>query len=417
MRIRLVSLIALSCLGATSRAEEPKMPDAEIRFATRLFGEVGKTPGNLFLSPTSIRFALGMAYAGARGETAAQMQKALGLPPGKAGLDVFAELLKRWDTLANPPAPAHNATSPEMQKYQEEEWQRRVTTLNVVDRLYAQKGTKFLPDWLAVIKDKFRASAVSVDFAGAADASRKAINKWVSDETRKKIPELIPAGTITPETKSVLVNAIYFKASWENTFDEQRTKEGPFFTSATAQVKARLMQTTEHFMLGHAEGAELCELPYGDGKLSMVVVLPTKKDGLAAVEKKIAQGALPGWLKGLTGQRVQVTLPRFKMGASFELAGVLKKLDMPLPFTFPGADFSGMDGTKLLYIGVVIHQAVVAVDEKGTEAAAATAVLMKAGGMPSEPAVFRADHPFVFLIRDRETNSILFMGRLADPTK
>jgi serpin B len=146
-------------------------------------------------------------------------------------------------------------------------------------------------------------------------------------------------------------------------------------------------------------------------------VLPNKKDGLPAVEKRLAEGALPEWLKGLKAERVQVTLPRFKMGASFELAETLKRLDMPLPFTFPGADFSGMDGTKLLYIGAVIHQAVIAVDEKGTEAAAATAVLMKAGGMPSQPAVFRADHPFVFLIRDRETNSVLFMGRLADPTK
>jgi serpin B len=177
------------------------------------------------------------------------------------------------------------------------------------------------------------------------------------------------------------------------------------------------MHTTDHYALGHGDGVDLVELPYGDGKLSMVVVLPKAKDGLAVVEKKIAGGALGGWLKTLSGQRVEVTLPRFKMGASFELAEVLKKLDMPLPFIFPGADFSGIDGTKLLYIGAVIHQAVVDVDEHGTEAAAATAVLMAAGGMPAQPVAFRADHPFVFLIRDRETNTILFIGRLADPTK
>jgi serpin B len=391
--------------------------DAELGFAARLYAEVGKQAGNLFFSPTSIRMCLGLAYAGARGQTAEQMRKTLGFAEGKAAHEAVLVQLRRWDELGRPKLPdGANGADPSMQKYWEEELAKRTTQLHIANRLWAQKGHPLRADYLSLLEHDYRASAVAADFVNATEAVRVEINKWVSDKTEHKIKELIPARMLTSDTRTVLVNAIYFKASWEDPFEPSRTKKEPFFVTGGRSVEAPLMHHTEHFSLAKLDSASLLQLPYGDGKLAMVIVLPKTKDGLAQVEKQIAGGALPGWLSKLSGERVDVTLPKFKVSGSFSLREALEHLGMPLPFTFPGADFSGIDDTKQLFISQVVHQAVVNLDEKGTEAAAATATSMKAGGMPSQPAVFRADHPFVFLIRDIETGAVLFMGRLVDPT-
>lgn len=413
MRTALAMLFTL--LPLTGSAAPPS--DGEVGFAARLYGELAHDAGNLFFSPTSIRLCMGLAYAGARGPTAEQMRATLGLPAGQAGHDAVEAQLKRWDGLANPELPkGTNATDPSMQQYWEEELRRRTTKLQVANRLWTQKGHPFRTDYLTLLKKAYRAEPASVDFAKAPEAIRVEINRWISDKTEKKIPELLKPRMITSDTRSVLVNAVYFKATWDNVFDPRNTKPDSFFVTPARAVKAPLMRNTEHFKTARVDGAQLLEMPYADGKLSMVLVLPNAKDGLPAIEKKIVEGVLPGWLKQLKGERVDVTLPKLKISGRFSLGEILKRMGMALAFTFPGADFSGIDDTKLLYLSEVVHEAVVTVDEKGTEAAAATAASMRAGGMPQQPSVFRADHPFVFFVRDMETGAVLFMGRLADPT-
>jgi serpin B len=392
-------------------------------FANRLYGDLARSPGNLFFSPESIRLCLGLAYAGARGATAAQMRTTLGYTDVAAEGAQVAAQLARWDKLARPDLPpaATQTSDPSMQKYWEEELERRTTELFIANRLWTQVGQPLRADYLAFLKKDYRADAVSVDFKKSVETVRIAINKWVSDRTKKKIPSLIAPNMLTPDTRTVLVNAIYFKASWADAFEPGFTKTGPFFIAAAGasgvarSVNVPLMRKGEHFGYAKVDGAQLVELPYGDEQLAMVIVVPTARDGLHAVEKQLP-AQLAAWLARLNGTLVDLTLPRFKLSGSFSLADSLKRIGMPLPFTFPGADFSGIDGTKLLYLSEVVHQAVVSVDEKGTEAAAATAASMKAGGAPQEPIPVRADHPFLFLIRDRGTGAILFMGRVVDPT-
>jgi serpin B len=410
-RLRAALPVLLMTLSSIAHAAP-----AEIDFANRLYGDLAHTPGNLFFSPSSIRLCLGLAYAGARGATAAQMRTTLGFAAGTAEADRVAAQLTRWDKLAKPELPADaQPADPEMQKYWEEELQRRTTELHIANRLWTQLGHPFRADYLALLKKDYRADAISADFKTSAEKIRVAINQWVSDQTAKKIPTLIPANMLSADTRSVLVNAIYFKASWAEPFTPSATTNGPFFVTPDRSVTVPLMRKSNYFGYAKVDGAQLVELPYGDEQLSMVAVIPNERGGLASIEKQLP-AQLAAWIGRMNTTMVDLTFPRFKIASSFSLAESLKRIGMPLPFTFPGADFSGIDDTKLLFISQVVHQAVVAVDEKGTEAAAATATMMKAGGMPQEPVVVRADRPFVFLIRDRGTGAILFMGRVVDPT-
>jgi len=406
--------IALSVLLVSSTAVAAP---TEVDFASKLFVEVGKTQkGNLVLSPTSVRLALGLAYAGAKGETAQQMRAVLGLPEGDAAHEAVRKQLERWDALARPELPpAAQSADANTQKYWEGELARRTTKLEIGDRLWVQQDKPLLPAYLSLVRRDYRAEAQAVDFAHALEKARQTINHWVSAQTHDKIKELIPKNGVTTDTRAVITNTVYFKATWDEPFMESSTKPGPFFTSATASVTAPLMRRSAHYANASTADAEIVELPYADGKTSMVIVVPKAKDGLAGVESKLAE--LPKWLGALShAGLVELTMPKFSMAAPSELVPALEHLGMKLPFTFPGADFSGIDGTKLLYIARVIHQATIDVDEHGTVATAATALSMRAGGMPQQPKVIRADRPFLFLIRDRETNAILFLGRLADPT-
>ncbi|MEO6952672.1 MAG: serpin family protein [Polyangia bacterium] len=381
-------------------------------FATNLYATLAKRPGNLFFSPASVRLALSMTYAGARGETAAQMKKTLELPAGSAAHEAFAAQLGRWNTLANPVDDnAQRAADPSMQKYYEDELARRSIVLSVVNRLWLQRGKHLVADYTQLVRRDYHAGVEQLDFA-ASEPSRAIINKWVSDATHGKIKTLISPGVLDADTKLVLTNAIYFKASWTSQFQAAHTKQGPFTTS-DRPVQVPLMQQVGHFSIADLPTAQVLELPYGDGDLVMDVVLPKKS--LADVEPHLA--SLPSWLGALKPARVDVTLPRWKTTSALELGGPLQGLGMKDAFHYPAADFSGIDGSRDLYISAVVHQAVVEVDEQGTEAAAATAVAMRAGGRPpsDEPVVFRADHPFVYVIRDAKTNAVLFMGRLSNP--
>jgi len=409
---RLPTLLCI--LTPTLALAEPIKPD--IHFATAMYGVLSKKPGNLFFSPASIQLAFSMAAGGARGETAAQMQSVLG-SDGTIH-EKNAAQLRRWDTLANPAVdPNRAAQSPEMQRYDESELARKRILLNVVNRLWAQKGKALRADYTTLLKDKYRAPVAQVDFEHAPEPSRVEINKWVSTETKKKIPELLAKKTISEATRLVLVNAIYFKATWAQQFTKSSTTEQPFHAPGH-DVRAPLMTNIDHFQLARIDGGQLLELPYGAGDLAMDVILPTAKDGLPAVEKALAEGALHGWLAGLKSARVEVSLPRWKTSSAMELADTLKAMGAKLPFESRGADFSGIDDTHELFLSAVIHQAVVDVNEDGTEAAAATAVIMMQteAALPLErPIVFRADHPFVYLIRDTSTGAVLFAGRLSDP--
>ncbi len=396
------------------------MPDGDATFANRLYGQLATKPGNLFFSPASIRIALAMTYAGARGDTAADMQRALALAAGGEAHTAFATLLASWDKLAHPAnenMAARAAADPEMQRYYEAELERKKIVLHVVNRLWAQRGYKFRDEFLKLLRDDYHAPLAELDFRHDAEAGRVTINKWVSDNTEHKIRELIARGLITDGTRLVLTNAVYFKAHWAEQFEKSATQEQPFFLDGKKQVRAPFMHQMHYFKLASFDGGQLLEMPYGDGDLVMDVVLPTARDGLPKVEKKLdtVLAMLPS-LK--SGGRVDVWLPRFKTSSSFSLSDALGAIGMARAFKYPDADFSGMDGGHELYISNVVHQAFVDVDENGTEAAAATAVLMAAGSAPprDEPTPFRADHPFLFLIRDTRSGAILFLGRLADPS-
>lgn len=405
------ALAAVLLVTSTSMAAP-----AEVGFATKLYRELGKTKqGNLVLSPTSVRLALGIAYAGARGETAQQMRSVLGFPEGATGHDGVRQQLERWDTLAHPEVPpAARSGDAESQKYWEGELARRATKLDIADRLWVQRDKTLHADYLALVKRDYRADVKAVDFAHATETARQTINEWVSEKTQQKIRELIPRNGVNAGTRAVITNTVYFKASWDEPFQVQRTQPGTFWLSPSGSANVPFMRQSTHYASATTADADLVELPYADSKTSMVIVVPKAKHGLSTVEDKLDE--LPKWLAALGSHGlVDLTMPKFSMAAPTELVDALEHMGMTLPFKFPGADFSGIDGTKLLVISRVIHQATIDVDEKGTVASAATAVSMRAGGMPQEPKVIRADRPFLFLIRDRETNAVLFIGRLTDP--
>lgn len=389
----------------------------DARFATRLYHALAPQAGNLFFSPASVRVALAMATAGARGQTASQLHDALALPAGKAADDEIAALLTRWRELDDPPL-GPSPSSPEMQRYLEEERARRRITLAAANRLWAQAGGHLRDAYVALLRDRYGAPLAQLDFKHAAEAARIAINKWVSDQTHAKIKELLAPRTIGSATRVVLTNAIYFKAAWQKPFDVGSTQPAPFHVAPGKDARVPFMHDIQHRRLGRIAGGRILELGYGAGDLALDVVLPDAPGGLPRLERALADGALPTWLASLAEARVEIVLPRWKSASSFELGDAMRALGAPLAFTFPGADFSGIDGTHDLFISAVIHKAVIAVDEAGTEAAAATAVLALAGGPPPSdtPTLFRADHPFLYFIRDTKTGAILFLGRLVDPS-
>jgi serine protease inhibitor len=368
------------------------------QFALDLFGRLNKE-SNLFFSPASISTALAMTYTGARGQTAEQMAKALHFQLDAKRLHpAFCALL--W------------------------EMQSQGTTggcrLSIANALWGSKDTHFLPDFLQQVKDNYGAGLQQVDFVRSEDA-RRTINAWVAQQTADKIKDLLQSGDITPETRLVLTNAIYFKGDWLHAFDANATRDEPFHLTPTKDMSAPMMHLTDHF--GHfadeAKSFQLLEMAYKDSGLSMVVLLPAKMDGLEQLEKKLDAESLAKWLQQTNSKKVIVTLPKFTMRSRLPLANRLQAMGMTAAFDRVQADFTGMTEDKPpLFISAVIHEAWVDVNEKGTEAAAATAVTMFPASAPpkrEEPIIFRADHPFLFLIRDTRSGSILFLGRMSNP--
>jgi serpin B len=397
---RLVLFLVTSiCAGPAAIGQEAKMEsvvEGNSQFALDLYGELKSQPGNLFFSPNSISTALAMTYAGARGQTADQMSRVLHFPAPQDKLpEAFEALRKMFQT----------------------EIETRGYHLSVANRLWGQQGYHFLPDFLAVTRDSYHAELAQVDFVRDPEGARDLINQWVEAQTREKIKDLVPSGVLTPVTRLVLTNAIYFKGDWTRPFPKQATREEDFHVSSDKTTRAPLMHKTDDFRFGALDGLKILDLPYGKGDVSTIVLLPDQNDGLTTLEGKLNQKNLTRWLSTLGSRKVEVTMPRFKLTSTFSLSDTLKAIGMSLAFDQDRADFSGMSTQEKLYISAVLHKAFVDFNEEGTEAAAATGVAMtkRAAIRPVPPAVFRADHPFLFLIVDNRSKSILFMGRVVNP--
>lgn len=364
------------------------------RFGFELLGQLSKPDANAFISPYSISAALSMTYAGARGETADEMSKVLHFAPDQ----------ERWH-------PAFASLSADLRPAGKEPPYQ----LHIANRLWGQSGAQFHDAFLKTTRDQYGAGIQPLDFKNDTEAARKTINTWVEEQTKDKIKELIGKRTLTPATRLVLTNAIYFKSAWDQPFMARFTTPEDFRVGRDT-VKVPMMHQTSHYRLGEDDKLQMIDLPYQNRALSMVVVLPKNADGLAEVEKGMTAAQLDDWLKKLKLQRVELSLPKFKLLESYQVADTLRSMGMKRAFDPNQADFSGIS-SEPFSISQIIHKALVDVDEKGTEAAAATAVVMKAGSAAprDKPAVFKADHPFLFLIRDNNTGAVLFLGRLVKP--
>jgi len=365
-------------------------------FALALYHQLPGQDGNLFFSPHSISQALAMTYAGAKGETATQMASAMhfDLPAP----DLHAAFNALSSTLAG------RAQNGDQKGFQ----------LNIANALWGQQGYTFLPEFLDTLSLNYGAGMQAVDFAKS-EAARQTINDWVASQTNDKIKDLIPSGALNELTRLVLTNAIYFNAAWALPFDEKATEQDSFHILNDSEVKVPMMRQTESFGYLKSENFEAVELKYEGSQLSMVVVMPDEGQ-FAGFAKEFTPAGLESILGQLTMQRLDLSFPKFKVDSSFGLAEQLSALGMPDAFSVDKADFSGMTGKPDLYITNVVHKAYVDVNEAGTEAAAATGVIMGVKSMPTgEPIEVKIDHPFLFLIRDIETGAVLFLGQVVQP--
>ncbi len=362
------------------------------KFALGLYQKLQELEGNLFFSPYSISISLAMTYAGAGGNTQTQMAQTLHFPTVQNQLHpVFALLAKK---LGEAEKKGH-------------------VQLKIANTLWPRKGDKFLKAYLALTKKFYGVRISPLDF-GEEEEARHKINSWVEEKTENKIKDLIAPGILNAATRLVLVNAIYFKGDWASPFDQVLTSPAPFLVATGNPVQVSMMTRKHTFRYAEDNKLQVLELPYAGDNLSMLVLLPRENDGLANLEESLALESLNKWTNTLAEAEVEVSLPRFELTFPVRLDETLQSMGMIDAFSGK-ADFSGMDGSKELYIGAVLHKAFVTVNEQGTEAAAATAVVMQTKALAFPPIVFRADHPFVFMIRENKTGSILFMGRVVNP--
>jgi serpin B len=372
-------------------------------FAFDLYQSVRDQENNLFFSPFSISLALAMAYAGAEGKTREQMASVLHyrLPPEDLhptfnGLDLM--LIKRGDQV-----------DPEL---------GTGFQLNIANSTWAQRDHHFLQEYLDLLAENYGAGVRLTDFVNASDEARRAINEWVSDETQGKIEDLIPPGAIDTLTRLVLANAIYFKASWLNTFQQELTEDRAFNLLDGSQVIAPMMNYSkpERLRYSRGDGYQAVELPYVGEDISMVILVPDVGK-FSEFEESMNAAQFNAILDLLEAKNVQLALPKFSFESQFSLADTLRVMGLTAAFDPREADLSGMDGSQDLFITNVLHKAFVSVDEKGTEAAAATAIIVGVTSLPVVDVELTIDRPFIFLIRDIPTGTILFTGRVLSPSQ
>ena len=389
----------VSHFGPVSDSEK-RVADANNRFALDLYSILKKDPecsgDNLFFSPFSISSALAITYEGARGTTADEIRNVFHFPTDdsvrRRGYSEITAGLNAW---------------------------RAGYMLRTANALWAEKTSPFLPEYTSTAQHYYSATTKNLDFISKPEDSRIEINRWVEDKTDNKILNLISAGAINPLTRLAVTNAIYFKGTWIKQFDKNDTREENFRTSPDTTVRVEMMQRTDKdavYNYGETENLQLLEMPYArrrGKKLSMLVILP-KDDNLMTAENFLSYQNLSDIRKSLSSRSVKVYFPKFRLETEYRLVATLGTMGMPTAFS-SAADFSGMNSTRNLFISNLIHKAFVDVNEKGTEAAASTGFGMVLSAEPLRSLVFRADHPFIFIIQDTESGNILFMGRVTDP--
>jgi len=370
-------------------------------FALALYGKLNDpnaitSKGNLFFSPHSVSTALAMTYGGARGETQKQMATALHFTLPDQGL---------YSALGT------------IQKQLIQEDKSRGYQLLVANALWLQTGEPFLKEFLDLTQYYYGAGFNQLDFVNETEQSRQKINLWVEEKTNNKIKDLIPPSGVDRLTVLILTNAIYFKGEWKTKFSKWKTRNEDFTISANHKVKIPLMHLKEDFKYHEDEKLQALELPYKSDEISMLVFLPKNPEGLKEVENTLTAESLDLLLSKMWTTKVDMYFPKFKMTwGTFCLNNVLAELGMPDAFVQGKADFSGINGIGHIWISYVFHKAFVEVNEEGTEAAASTAVVfLKAAHR--EPPIFRADHPFIFIIKDNRSGSVLFMGRVMNPAE
>jgi serpin B len=397
-------MIVLAALAAPVHADAPgrgqstdgsigteAVVEANTEFALDLYGKVRERPGNLVISPYSISSALVMTYAGAKHGTAAQMAGVLGFAPEDQSLHA-----------------AFRSITDELH----ERAKAGAVDLTVANGLWVQEGKQLLDGFADLAEEDYDAGLEHVDFAGDSEAALKTINAWVARESKKRIKDILREGALGPSTALALTNAIYFRGNWAVEFDKDKSEPGDFWIRPDSSVSVQMMRRKDQFNYNETETLRALELPYADSSFSMMVLIPKSRDGLGEVEHSLAPQSLGRWLSLMRERMMIVELPRFEVRSDFELDETLKTMGMTDAFTPGLADFSGMTGDKDLFIGAVVHAASLKVDEQGSEAAAGTAVEVK-----KRYPVLRVDHPFLFLIRDNGSGSILFMGRVTDPMR
>ena len=415
-----VRILLTLVIFATTTVAKP-VPDVaavtagNTKFALKLYDQLNDEKGNLFLSPYSISTALAMTYAGARGETETEMAKALQFPsfPDKEGGPLGRERI--------------HAGFSDLKLGLREAQKKGDVQLSIANALWPQKSYAFRPEYLNLIERDYDSVGKPLDYSNG-EKARGIINRWVEQETNDKIKDLIPSGVLDALTRMVLTNAIYFKGDWQAQFKEKSTREMPFKVGPTKTVKVPMMYQKGNFGYYQDADVQVLEMPYKGDKVSMFVLLPNqgggqpfrrpanpapKKKTLGDIEKMLSPAKLSEWLGKVRRTKVDTWFPKFKMISQFSLSDKLQALGMKK--AFGDADFSGMDGSKRLYLSAVLHKAFVEVNEEGTEAAAATAVVFRTRSARPMGPRFRADHPFLFLIRDKATGSVLFLGRYAEP--
>jgi serpin B len=405
--ILVVSLVCIGCKGQNNNNKAYTVDVNDINtvtagnsgFAFDLYGKIkgdsNAPKGNLFFSPYSVSTALAMTYGGARGETKEQMAKTLRFTlPDQNLYSAFGNL----------------------QKQLIQENKLRGYQLLLANALWCQKGEPFLKDFLDLTQNYYGAGTNQVDFVNETEKSRQEINSWVEEKTNEKIKELIPPDGVERETVLVLTNAIYFKGDWKFKFKRKDTEQADFFISKEDKIKVDMMHIKEKFKYYADEKMQAVELPYKSNETSMLVLLPNETESLKEIEDTLTAESLSNLLSKITTEKIDVYFPKFKMKwGSFSLNNVLKKLGMLDAFDRDKADFSGINGKGGIWISDVFHQAMIEVNEQGTEAAAGTGVVI-VKSFHIEP-IFRADHPFIFIIKDNRSGSILFMGRVINPTE
>jgi serpin B len=381
-------------LAATLRAADSRIMPAMNAFTIASYKQLSRGDANLIASPFNIATVLSMALAGAGGRTAEEMQSVLHVRYDSsydAALGaLLADLTKAGNTGGN--------------------------ELHTANGLWVQKGFAIQPAFENTLTNSYHAPLTPLDFAANPEAARSQINRWTEERTKEKIKDLFPAGSLDARTRLVLTSAIYFYGKWQNPFVSSRTQPAPFTLPTGASTQANFMNQTSHFGYTETPTSQILEMRYAGTGIGFDVLLPKTPSGITDLEKSLTLENLTGWMGNLTDRNVQVSLPKFRAESGFSLGKALSAMGMPTAFT-DQADFSGIHANGGLAISEVMHKAFVDISEQGTEAAAATGMTMRAAAMrmPEPAVVFRADHPFLFLIRDTRSGVILFIGHLMNP--